>query len=114
VQRGPTLCSERKNQKRALRKGWGTLVIERTEKEKKAWATRPGTKTGKAYVGRHNKPNPAKTRRSNDGRDRTQAKVVRTYPAEDTQAGRKVEQEEIDRRGLENLDNKRNEIAKPK
>ena len=25
MQRRPTLCSERKNQNRALRKGWGTL-----------------------------------------------------------------------------------------
>jgi RHS repeat-associated protein len=70
------------------------------------------TPSGKPYVGRHNKPNPAKTRRSNDGRDRTQAKVVDEYPANDTQAGRTAEQQEIERRGVvDNLDNKRNEIA---
>lgn len=70
------------------------------------------TPSGKAYVGRHNKSDPAKTRRSNDGRDRTQAKVVDTYPANDTQAGRAAEQQEIDRRGgVDKLDNKRNEIA---
>jgi RHS repeat-associated protein len=72
------------------------------------------TPSGKPYIGKHNKPNPAKTRRSNDGRDRTKAKVIRTYPANDTQAGRKAEQEEIDKRGLDNLDNKRNEIRKDK
>jgi hypothetical protein len=71
-----------------------------------------GTTSGKPYVGRHNKPNPAQTRRSHDGRDRTKAKVVRTYPANNTQAGRSAEQKEIDKRGLNNLDNKRNEIAK--
>jgi RHS repeat-associated protein len=71
-----------------------------------------GTQSGKPYVGRHNKPNPAQTRRSKDGRDRTKARVVRTYPAGNTQAGRRAEQKEIDKRGLNNLDNKRNEIAK--
>ena len=72
------------------------------------------TPTGNPYIGRHNKSNPAKTRRSNDGRDRTKAKVIRTYPANDTQAGRKAEQEKIDKRGLNNLDNKRNEVRKDK
>jgi RHS repeat-associated protein len=74
-----------------------------------------GTQSGKPYVGRHNKPNPAKTRRSNDGRDRTQAQVVDTYPANDTQAGRVAEQQQIDQQGgVQNLDNKRNEIAPKK
>jgi RHS repeat-associated protein len=58
-----------------------------------------GTKSGRPYVGRHNKPNPAKTRRSNDGRDRTKAKVVDTYPANNPPAGADAEQQEIDRRG---------------
>jgi RHS repeat-associated protein len=71
-----------------------------------------GTKSGRPYVGRHNKPNPAKTRRSNDGRDRSQAKVVDKYPANDPQAGRAAEQQQIDKRGgVEKLDNKRNEVA---
>src|SRR6202165_1094511 len=58
-----------------------------------------GTKSGKPYVGRHNKPNPGQTRKSNDGRDRNQAEVVDNYPANDTQAGRVKEQEQIDQRG---------------
>ena len=74
-----------------------------------------GTASGKPYVGRHNKPNPSKTRRSKDGRDRKQARVVRTYPADDTQAGRQAEQDEMDQQGgLPNLDNKRDEIRRRK
>jgi hypothetical protein len=74
-----------------------------------------GTKSGKPYIGRHNKPNPAKTRRSNDGRDRSKAKVVDKYPADDTQAGRAAEQKQIDKNGgVEKLDNMRNEIKQPK
>src|SRR5450432_256565 len=74
-----------------------------------------GTPSGRPYVGRHNKPDPARTRRSNDGRDRKQAKVVDNYPAEDTPAGRVAEQKHMDENGgIENLDNKRNEIKKPK
>jgi hypothetical protein len=39
--------------------------------------------------------------------------VVDTYPANDVQAGRQTEQKHIDQRGgVENLDNKRNEVAK--
>jgi RHS repeat-associated protein len=74
-----------------------------------------GTKSGKPYYGRHNKPNPSKTRRSNDGRDRKQAEVVDTYDAANTQEGRQKEQQQLDQTGLQNTDNKRNEIApKPK
>ncbi len=73
-----------------------------------------GTESGKPYVGRHNKPDPAKTRRSNDGRDRTKAKVLDKYDAKKTQQGRRKEQRQIDKHGLKNLDNKRNEIRKKK
>jgi RHS repeat-associated protein len=69
-----------------------------------------GTSSGRPYIGRHNKPNPAKTRRSKDGRDRSMAEVVDTYNASDTQEGRVKEQQQIDKEGLQNLDNKRNEI----
>jgi hypothetical protein len=68
------------------------------------------TRSGKPYIGRHNKPNPAKTRRSKDGRDRSQAQVVDTYNAADTKEGRTKEQEHINKEGLKNLDNMRNEI----
>lgn len=74
----------------------------------------PGSATpsGKPYVGRHNKPDPARTRRSNDGRDRTQAEVIENYDSSNTYEGRVKEQKHIDANGLENLDNKRNEIRK--
>jgi RHS repeat-associated protein len=68
------------------------------------------TQSGKPYVGRHNQPDPAKTRKANDGRDRTKAEVVDTYDAANTQEGRTKEQQQIDQHGLSNLDNKRNEI----
>jgi len=73
------------------------------------------TSSGRPYVGRHNQPEPNKTRRSNDGRDRTKAKVVDTYDANNKQEGRVKEQKAIDDRGgVKNLDNKRNEIAPKK
>ncbi len=72
-----------------------------------------GTKSGKPYIGRHNKPDPKKTRKSNDGRDRTQAEVIDNYDPNDVQAGRMKEQKAIDDAGgIGNLDNKRNEIKK--
>jgi len=71
------------------------------------------TKSGKPYIGRHNKPNPAKTRKSNDGRDRTKAKVIDKYDPNNVQEGREKEQKAIDDHGgVNNLDNKRNEIKK--
>jgi uncharacterized protein RhaS with RHS repeats len=71
------------------------------------------TKSGKKYIGRHNKPDPAKTRRSNDGRDRTQAEVIDNYDPANTMEGREKEQQHIDANGgLPNLDNKRNEIRR--
>jgi len=72
------------------------------------------TKTGKPYIGRHNKSNPAKTRKAKDGRDRTKAEVIDTYDPENVKEGRTKEQQHIDDNGgVENLDNKRNEIKKP-
>ncbi len=73
----------------------------------------PGTATasGKPYVGRHNKPDPARTRRSADGRDRTQAKKIDTYKPQNPGEGRAKEQQAMnDRGGVDELDNKRNEI----
>lgn len=46
--------------------------------------------------------------------DRTKAQVVDTYNSKNTQEGRVKEQNQIDKHGLKNLDNKRNEIRKPK
>ncbi len=42
------------------------------------------------------------------------AKVVGTYDSNNTKEGRQKEQQKIDEHGLENLDNKRNEIKKDK
>jgi len=72
------------------------------------------TQSGKPYIGRHNQADPATTRKSADGRDRTKAQVVETYDAANKQEGRVKEQKHIDQHGLKNLDNKRNEIRKPK
>ena len=73
------------------------------------------TPSGKACIGRHNKPNPAKTRRSNDGRDRKKAQVVDTYDTNNPGEGRNKEQKAIDDNGgVDNLDNKRNEVKKAK
>ena len=77
----------------------------------------PGTATpsGKPYIGRHNKPEPQKTRASTDGRDRTQAEVINTYDTSKPMEGRVKEQAAIDAEGgVPNLDNKRNEIRKKK
>jgi RHS repeat-associated protein len=71
------------------------------------------TKSGKPYIGRHNKSDPAKTRKSKDGRDRTKAKVIDKYDPNNVQEGRRKEQKAIDNNGgVDNLDNKRNEIKK--
>ena len=71
-----------------------------------------GTESGKPYIGRHNKPNPQKTRRSQDGRDRSKAKKIDSYDSDKINEGRLKEQQAIDRAGgVKKLDNKRNEIA---
>ena len=75
----------------------------------------PGTSTssGKPYIGRHNKPDPKRTRSSDDGRDRTQAEVIDTYHPSDVMEGRVKEQAAIDAHGgVDALDNRRNEIRK--
>jgi len=70
------------------------------------------TTNGKAYIGRHNQPTPQETRKSDDGRDRTKAKVIDKYDAKNVTEGRIKEQKAINKEGgVENLDNKRNEIA---
>ncbi len=73
----------------------------------------PGNKTpsGKPYIGRSdNMPNRIKGAR--DGRDRTGAEPVGSYPKGDVKAGRVAEQKAINENGgVRNLDNKRNEIA---
>ena len=50
-----------------------------------------------------------------DGRDRTDAEVVDTYPKGDRDQRRTKEQKAInDRGGVDNLDNRRNEVAPSK
>jgi hypothetical protein len=50
-----------------------------------------------------------------DGRDRTEAVIIDTYPKGDRDAGRAAEQNAINKRGgVDKLDNKRNEIAPDK
>ena len=71
----------------------------------------PGTKpkSGKPYVGRTTSPKGPKGRGKKDGRDRSDAEIVDTYG--NTKEGRMKEQKTMDKEGgLDNLDNKRNEI----
>jgi RHS repeat-associated protein len=70
------------------------------------------TPSSKPYIGRTKNSDPS-MRRSDDGRDRKKATVVDTYDKDKTMEGRVKEQKKIDEKGLDNLDNKRNEI-KPK
>src|SRR5438067_13499583 len=53
-------------------------------------------RAGNPMLADNNKPNPAKTRKSKDGRDRKQAEVVDTYDATNTKEGRVKEQHQID------------------
>ncbi|PRY48075.1 RHS repeat-associated protein [Arcticibacter pallidicorallinus] len=70
------------------------------------------TKSGKPYVGRHNKLTPQETRKSDDGRDRTQAEVIDTYDPSNREEGQYKEQKAMDNNGgVENLDNKRREVS---
>jgi len=72
------------------------------------------TDSGKPYIGSANDlEKRAKTAR--DGRDRTDAEVIGSFPIGDRKARRKAEQQAIiDNGGVRNLDNKRNEIAPSK
>ena len=73
------------------------------------------TRSGKPYIGRHGREEPQKTRRSNDGRDRTKAEVVDKYDPKKPQQGRVRKEKQIDEHGgVPNLHNKRNEIAPPR
>jgi hypothetical protein len=63
------------------------------------------------YIGRSDNLDERK-KDNRDGRDRTEAVIIVTYPKGDRSAGRAAEQNAINKEGgLENLDNKRNEIA---
>jgi len=76
----------------------------------------PGSATpsGKPYIGRSDDL-ASRTTNARDGRDRTQAEVIDTYPRGDREAARRAEQQAInDNGGVPNLDNKRNEIAPSK
>ncbi|PRQ10120.1 putative deoxyribonuclease RhsC [Enhygromyxa salina] len=76
----------------------------------------PGEKTpsGKPYIGRTKQKNPGKRGRR-DGRDRRGADVIDSYDPSDTVAGRRAEQNAINREGgVNDLDNKRNEIRPSK
>jgi RHS repeat-associated protein len=69
------------------------------------------TSSGRDYIGRTGNLE-ERTRDSSDGRDRNEAEQVGSYPRGDREAARDAEQREINSRGgIENLDNKRNEVA---
>ncbi|MGS2764255.1 DUF6443 domain-containing protein [Sinomicrobium sp. M5D2P9] len=69
------------------------------------------TKSGKPYIGRtKQKSLSARQRGAKDGRDRTKGKVIDTYDPTKPGEGAYKEQKAIDQhKGIENLDNKRNE-----
>jgi RHS repeat-associated protein len=72
------------------------------------------TKSGKPYVGSTDDMN-ERQKDTSDGRDRVGAEIVDHYPKGDRDTRRRKEQQAInDRGGVENLDNKRNEIAPKK
>jgi hypothetical protein len=72
------------------------------------------TESGKPYIGRSDDLK-ARAKNARDGRDRTQAEVIDTYPKGDIDAARAAEQRAINENGgVPNLDNKRNEIAPSK
>jgi RHS repeat-associated protein len=76
----------------------------------------PGNATGsgKPYIGRSDDL-AQRTRNANDGRDRSQAEIIGTYPKGDINAARRAEQQAINNNGgVPNLDNRRNEIAPSK
>jgi RHS repeat-associated protein/uncharacterized repeat protein (TIGR02543 family) len=69
------------------------------------------TSSGKDYIGSTDNMDQRKKDKS-DGRDRNGADVVDTYPKGDRDARRTKEQQAInDRGGVDNLDNRRNEVA---
>lgn len=72
------------------------------------------TESGKPYIGSADDlAKRAKTAR--DGRDRTDAEIIGTYPKGDRAARRAAEQRAMNKNGgVPNLDNKRNEIAPSK
>jgi len=72
------------------------------------------TPSGKDYIGRSDDL-AQRTRNATDGRDRTHAEVIGTYPKGNVSEARRAEQQAInDHGGVPNLDNKRNEIAPSK
>jgi len=71
------------------------------------------TDSGDPYIGRHNKPEPQKTRKSRDGRNREKAEVIDTYDPKNVEEGQYKEQKAINEHGgVDKLDNKRNEVNK--
>ena len=72
------------------------------------------TKSGKPYIGRTKQKTPEQRGKSGkpDGRDRKDAEVIDTYDPTKKGEGPYKEQKQMDKEGgLENLDNKRNEVT---
>jgi hypothetical protein len=80
------------------------------EKPGEVYITEP-QQSGKPYVGRTTQGVDKRMATRTDGRT-GKAKTVDTYKTK--QEGRAKEQQQIDKHDLKNLDNKRNEIRKPK
>ena len=68
------------------------------------------TESGKPYIGRSKQKSPSKRGKS-DGRDRSNAEIIDEYDSKNPGEGAYKEQRAIDREGgIDNLDNKRNEV----
>jgi RHS repeat-associated protein len=92
---------------------WVPAYLQEQSDEEGVIYVVPGssTESGKEYVGRTENMGEREKDKS-DGRDRTEAEIVDSFPKGDTQAGRTKEQQHMnDRGGKQNLDNKRNEVA---
>ncbi len=71
-----------------------------------------GTSSGKPYIGKTKKGDPKKRGGADDGRDRNKAEVIDEYNADDAVEGSYKEQKAINENGgIDNLDNKRNEMS---
>lgn len=92
--------------KQVAKQGDDVGVIYRVDGDK--------TPSGKPYIGSSDNLD-NRARNARDGRDRSGAEIVDTYPKGDRDARRAAEQRAINENGgVPNLDNKRNEIAPSK
>ena len=103
------------NLPKSSKKTTTTSTTSTTNKTGKVYKV-PGenTQTGKPYIGRTKQASPAKRGQgANDGRDRSNAEIIDRYDPSNGKEGSFKEQKAINANGgVQNLDNKRNEMSK--